>query len=1568
MSIATRLALPGVCLSYALAPLAQQTSPAPEASQEGWLGPRAVHHARFEGATDTGLLALRAAGAVRWELDYGGFLLAGIDERASGGAAALRASGIEWHDEEDRIAFDGLVLDAARPRETLARLDPAEAIGDPLDASLDPDAGLFVLQFRGPPRDEWLSELASAGATVVQYVPMNAYVVRIEPHDVGFFAAFAMQRPEIQYLGVYEPAFRMSPRIRALGATGASGAASVTVQLVVGPHAEAAQHDLENLSARVVSSTTAGPFRNVRCELDPVYFRWLAGHPGVFAIEERGTLRRNSVGFHSSGSTDERQGQIVAGNFSGASPSGPNYLAWLAAKGFTSAQFTTFSVNVADDATSLTGHPDLVSSRVAFTQNPTSQSGAQGGHGFLNAHIVAGLNSGTGSSVEDAGGYNYGLGIAPWARVGATAIFGAGTFDPPAYESAAYNLSARISSNSWSFVDAFNNPIPDYDSSAQEFDFMVRDARPGTAGNQEYSVVFAAGNDGPTTNTVSTPGTAKNIITVGASENDRQTGTDGCGISNSGANDLRDLIGFSSRGPVNSAGGDGRLKPEITAPGTHIEAGVPQSNYDGSSVCNQFFPSGQTLYGWSSGTSHSTPGVAGGCALVRQWFLNQSFAAPSPAMVKAVLVASADYMTGVNANDTLPSNAQGFGRMYLERAFDGVARQLFDQTTVLASTGQNFSTSGTVADLGKPLRVTLVWTDAPGPTTGAPYVNNLDLTVQVGATSYKGNVFSGASSTTGGSADIRNNTESVFLPAGTSGSVTVTVSAAAIGGDGLPGNGDTTDQDFALVVYNVTNVPPPVAEFVGSPLSGVAPLVVNFTNQSTGTITSHAWTFGDGGTSTAASPSRSYTVAGTYTVALTETGPGGSNTRTRTNYIVVNEPPPVAEFVGSPTSGVLPLTVNFTNQSTGVITSHAWTFGDGGTSTAASPSYVYAAAGTYTVALTETGPGGSNTRTRTNYIVVNEPPPVAEFVGSPLSGVLPLTVDFTNQSTGPITSHAWTFGDGGTSTAASPSHVYTTAGTYTVALTETGPGGSDTRTRTDYVVVSEPPPVAEFVGSPISGVLPLTVNFTNQSTGMITSHAWTFGDGGTSTAAFPSHVYTTAGTYTVALTETGPGGSDTRTRTDYVVVNEPPPVAEFVGSPLSGVVPLTVDFTNQSTGPITSHAWTFGDGGTSTAASPSHVYSAAGTYTVALTETGPGGSDTRTRTNYVVVNEPPPVAEFVGSPLAGLAPLTVDFTNQSTGVITGHAWTFGDGGSSSASSPSHTYTTGGTYTVALTETGPGGASTRTRTDYVVVSEPPPVAEFEGSPLLGVAPLLVDFTSQSTGAITSHAWNFGDGGTSSDASPSHTYAAAGTYTVALTETGPGGSDTRTRVDYVVVNDPPPVADFGFSPASGLAPLLVDFSDLSSGPITSWAWDFGDGASSTLPSPSHVYALAGLYTVSLLVTGPGGTDSKTVIDAVDAHPGPTLLPLPHVWPHPGPPPVPLTWSPPSGGPSASPVAEPLRAAAFAFLRATRPELLPWFLSSARPAAARAARATPVRDLPRERVLEGVSAATRSVILGL
>ena len=361
------------------------------------------------------------------------------------------------------------------------------------------------------------------------------------------------------------------------------------------------------------------------------------------------------------------------------------------------------------------------------------------------------------------------------------------------------------------------------------------------------------------------------------------------------------------------------------------------------------------------------------------------------------------------------------------------------------------------------------------------------------------------------------------------------------------------------------------------------------------------------------------------------------------------------------------------------------------------------------------------------------------------------------------------------------------------------------------------PPTADFVGTPTSGFAPLTVDFTDSSTGTISDWAWDFGDTGSSTDQHPSYTYLAAGTYTVALTVSGGAGGDTLTRTDYIVVDEPPPVAGFTGFPTTGVAPLTVDFTDTSTGAISGWDWDFGDAATSTAQHPSHIYTAPGTYSVVLAVVGPGGADSLTRTDYIVVDEPPPVGDFAGFPTAGVAPLTVDFTDASTGAIAGWDWDFGDAGTSSAQDPSYTYTTAGTYSVSLTVTGPGGADTLTRTDYIVVDEPPPAAAFDAMPTSGAAPLDVAFTDLSTGAITGWTWDFGDGGSAIEQHPSYTYLSPGTYTVSLTVLGPGGTDTATQVDLIVVQI---AASSTIRNGTGVNPLVYDSTTL---PILGASWD-------------------------------------------------------------------------------------------------------------------------------------------------
>ena len=189
----------------------------------------------------------------------------------------------------------------------------------------------------------------------------------------------------------------------------------------------------------------------------------------------------------------------------------------------------------------------------------------------------------------------------------------------------------------------------------------------------------------------------------------------------------------------------------------------------------------------------------------------------------------------------------------------------------------------------------------------------------------------------------------------------------------------------------------------------------------------------------------------------------------------------------------------------------------------------------------------------------------------------------------------------------------------------------------------------------------------------------------------------------------------------------------------------------------------------------------------------------------------------------------------------------------------------------LTATGPGGSVTKTATTAINVVAAAPVANFTMTPASGTAPLNVTFSNTTTGSVTSWLWNFGDNTTSNLQSPSHTYSAPGSYTVKLTATGPGGSVTKTATTAINVVAAAPVANFTMTPASGTAPLSVAFTNTSSGSVTTYSWNLGDGTTSTQATPpSHVYSVAGMYTITLTAIGPGGSETKTASVTVNVAP--------------------------------------------------------------------------------------------------
>ncbi|MCK6447729.1 MAG: S8 family serine peptidase [Planctomycetes bacterium] len=864
-------------------------------------------------AGSTALDTLAAYGAILRLEDYGSFSVATVNAGALGGVKALAALGLEVRDEFTLVNLNGYLLDGADQAATAVRLASIPAdLRAPAQAASGAERRLRLVQFQGPVRDAWLAGVEATGARVVSYVPNNAYVVKTDASSDAAVLALA-QQSQVLSVSSYEPAFKLRQELRPPTIVD-SQFYDVIVQVIADADGPSMVNELFQRSVAVLDEPSQVlNYLNVGLRMDGANVLDVARDPRVFAIEPKLEARK----------FDEAQGQIMAANLNaaGTQPSGPGYLAWLQSKGFPGQNPFPFVVDVTDDGVDRGSTTDVNvefkvngaaagASRVAFNNNYSGDALADGraGHGNINASIIGGYNDTAGTAFEDASGYQYGLGIAPWVQLGNSKVFsnaGAGVFNQPTLTrmANAYNGGARISSNSWGYTSGTT-----YNADTQAHDTAVRDAVSGTAGNQELAIVFAAGNDGSAASTIHPPGTGKNVFTVGASENFRQTGTDGCAIGNTGADNAKDIISFSGRGPTS----DTRKKPDIMAPGTHIEGAASRATgYDGTGVCNQYWPTGQTLYAWSSGTSHSTPAISGACALVRQYFTNNGLAAPSPAMLKAYLISDCTHMTGVGANDTLPSNNQGYGLVNLGKSFDTASRVMVDQTQVIGATGGTYTASGTIVNSALPFRVTLAWTDVPGPTTGNAYVNNLDLEVTVNGTLYRGNVFSLGGSTTGGTADIRNNVEAVYLPAGTTGSWSITVRGTNIAGDGVPGNADTTDQDFALVVYNGSSSAPtpdftlaatPASQTVtaggsttftvsNSALNGFAS---NITLSATPAISGVSYSFSPNpmapnGSSTLTVTTTAGATTGTQT--LTITGNGGSLTRTTNVSLTINAAP-----------------------------------------------------------------------------------------------------------------------------------------------------------------------------------------------------------------------------------------------------------------------------------------------------------------------------------------------------------------------------------------------------------------------------------------------------------------------------------------------------------------------------------------------------------------------------------------------------------------------------------------------------------------------------------------------------
>ncbi|MEO8572615.1 MAG: S8 family serine peptidase, partial [Pyrinomonadaceae bacterium] len=702
--------------------------------------------------------------------DLGSFVVIAKDKTKD-----MSRSGLQVQTMDTEIHLPGAQFD---PVDT----PPAETVA-PGDTTRG-EKGYYLVQFGGIANDDWLDSVRDAGVEILQYVPNQAFFVYGERSAIAKVA----RHSRVRWVGRHTPEQKKSPELSRFIQNMKGDSAMFDVAVF-------GRADLQDVSAKI-SSAIRGRilhqiklpnnfFNVVRIQAAPGDIDEIAKIADVVRIDQ----------YEKPQIEDERSSQIISGNFLSTTvlnAPGYNPLAQFGVNG------QNVTISMVDDGVSIPGNGGFYLTAANTIDGPLhgGSPGATGGHGHLNASIIAGDSP---FSTFDTLGFNYGLGVAPKSNIiniplltNGYAGIEADTYNDTVITAGPNGVLGSISNNSWG--DGTNGNV--YDSYAAQFDGFVQDASIG-AGIDPICLIFSAGNSGPGALSLTKPKAAKNIIAVGNSENIRSE------IGSTGADNIDDLRSSSSRGPT----ADGRIKPDITAPGTVITG---SRSGTGGSVSGQV----DANVSWSTGTSHAAPQVAGAAALFTQFWKNgHAGINPSPALIKAAVINTAQEMNGASTSAAIPNGAEGWGRLNMKYMLNtGVPTAYINQEVVYSNPGVGQVMIGTVADPTKPVRITLVWTDPPASSDPA-LVNNLDLGVNVGGTFYRGNVFSGGVSVPGGTGDSVNNVENIFLPAGIPAGTffSVGVSSVALNGDGVLGNADATDQHFALVAYNFQSLAAPTA-------------------------------------------------------------------------------------------------------------------------------------------------------------------------------------------------------------------------------------------------------------------------------------------------------------------------------------------------------------------------------------------------------------------------------------------------------------------------------------------------------------------------------------------------------------------------------------------------------------------------------------------------------------------------------------------------------------------------------------------------------------------------------------
>ena len=707
--------------------------------------------------------------------------------------------------------------------------------------------GYYIVQFRGPVQQAWKDQAAAQGAELIEYLPDFAFKARMSPAEARQVAGLA----DVGWVGVFQPAYKLSPSLKR------SGTQLYRVRIERGADVAQASGALGQRGAQLIAAQNDV----MVVAADAAQLDALAGLADVAWIENFVFQEKHN---------EYGGGQIIGAGI--ANTSGYDG----------STQISAVADTGIGGGTAATAHRDIPSTRVQAIQNFTAAN-VGGCYTVVNDGAVD-VDSGHGTHVAgsvlsggDPGGF--GKGVAPAAKLVFQAVENYVDFtgicapgNPDGYYligiptdlrtlfQQAYTAGARVHSNSWG-----SNAAGDYTQDSAYADESIWT-------NRDLTITFSAGNEGIDANangvidndSIGSPATAKNVITIGASENDRpgyecdtglayqshdayQPGTTCTGMGGQNilgtygvrwpadypANPIKDdstadnagqMAAFSSRGPTD----DTRIKPDVVAPGTWILStysdmyqegyGDPTNPKNGANQLDGWGMPRNGFYKYFGGTSMSNPIAGGAATLVRDFYQKTASVNASAALVKATLINSAvdlddENNDGVNDNDfPIPNVHEGWGRINLDNATDGSAKYVDNASGT--STGAVTTYQASVTSAG-PLKISLVWSDYPSTAAAAiNLVNDLDLEVTApGGTIYRGNVFAGGWSATGGTADRRNNVENVYVQSAAVGTYQVKVT-----GFNVP-NGP---QPFALVVDGAATLTGPQSTGLLSPTSQAA--------------------------------------------------------------------------------------------------------------------------------------------------------------------------------------------------------------------------------------------------------------------------------------------------------------------------------------------------------------------------------------------------------------------------------------------------------------------------------------------------------------------------------------------------------------------------------------------------------------------------------------------------------------------------------------------------------------------------------------------------------------------------